>query len=214
MFDLDGTLSDSRPGITRCIQHALGQAGAVVPPPEDLTRYVGPPLARSFATLLGTSDAGRIEAAIGAYRARYEAVGIFESRLYPGIREMLSAFEGAGHEMCVVTAKPTVYARRVLEHFDVSRLFRGVYGPGLSARDYSKTSLIRDAIDDAPGGLQGTVMLGDRAEDVQGARSNAIGAVAVAWGYGTHEELEQAMPDRIVTSTGELEEYVRQGPGG
>jgi phosphoglycolate phosphatase len=204
MFDLDGTLTDSRLGITRCIQHALTEAGVVVPPIEELTRYIGPPLPASFATLLGTSDAEQIEATIASYRRRFEDLGMFENSLYPGIAEMLVAFDAAGHEMDVVTAKPRAYALRILQHFGIAQLFRGVYGPELGARDYSKESLIREARTGASGHAGCAVVIGDRAEDVRGAKRNGLGSVAVTWGYGDRAELEAAQPDCIVGSTGEL----------
>jgi phosphoglycolate phosphatase len=209
MFDLDGTLTDSRVGVTRCIQHALTEAGVMAPPIEELTRYVGPPLPGSFATLLGTSNTQRIEGAIVAYRRRFEDVGMFENSLYPGIPEMLTAFEAADHELCVVTAKPRAYALQILEHFGIARLFRSVYGPELGARDYSKESLIREARIGASAPAGRGVVIGDRAEDVRGAKKNGLGSVAVTWGYGGHEELEAAQPDRIVASISELAEYVR-----
>jgi phosphoglycolate phosphatase len=209
MFDLDGTLTDSREGVTRCIQQALVEAGIAPPPIEELTRYVGPPLPGSLATLLGTSDAQQIERAIAAYRRRFEQVGIFENRLYPGIPEMLGSLAGAGHAMCVVTAKPHEFARKILEHFGIASLFRGVYGPGLRARNYTKASLIREAVMAVPEPSQRAIMIGDRAEDVHGAKSNGLGSVAVAWGYGDRGELEAAQPDRIVVSSHELVEFIR-----
>jgi phosphoglycolate phosphatase len=209
MFDLDGTLTDARLGIARCIQYALAESGVVGPPIDELTRYVGPPLPGSFATLLGTSNVHRIEAAIRAYRRRFEQVGIFENRLYPGIAGTLAAFRAAGHDLCVVTAKPRVYASRIVDHLGVADLFRAVHGPELGDREYSKTSLIRDACVKVPAPDSRTIMIGDRAEDVRGARSNDLGAVAVAWGYGDREELEAARPDRIVASSEELLEYIR-----
>ena len=208
MFDLDGTLTDSRLGVTRCLQHALAEAGALVPSGEQLTRYIGPPLPGSFATLLRTSDEQQIEGAIAAYRRRFEQIGIFENRVYPGIVEMLEAFDAAGHDMCVVTVKPRVYALRILEHFEIARCFRDVYGPELGTRDCTKASLIRAACTASPTPSSRAVMIGDRAEDVRGARSNGIGSVAVAWGYGDREELEAAEPDRIVASSCELREYM------
>jgi phosphoglycolate phosphatase len=209
MFDLDGTLTDSRVGVTRCIQHALIEAGMVVPPIEDLTRYVGPPLPASFATLLRTSDAQQIEKTIASYRRRFEQLGMFENSLYPGIAETLRAFEQRGHEMYVVTAKPRAYALRILEHFGITQLFRGVYGPELDAREYSKESLIREARIGTSAHAGRAVVIGDRAEDVRGAKRNGLGSVGVTWGYGDREELKAAQPDRIVESTGELMAYIR-----
>jgi phosphoglycolate phosphatase len=208
LFDLDGTLTDSRPGIARCLEHALADAGAAVPSIEELSRYVGPPLADSLASLLGTADGSRIERAIEAYRRRFEQIGMFENQLYPAIVETLTAFEAAVHVMSVVTIKPRVYARRILEHFEIARLFRGVYGPEMDARNCTKAALIRDACADAWAEAGRVIMIGDRAEDVHGARAVGAGAVAVAWGYGSRDELEAAGPDRIVASCGELRDYV------
>ena len=211
MFDLDGTLTDSRVGVTRCIQHALAEAGVEAPPIEELTPYVGPPLLGSFATLLGTSDARLIEGAIAAYRRRFEQFGMFENRLYPGIVEMLTAFDGAGHDLRVVTVKPRVYAVQILEHFGIAGLFHGVHGPELGARRYTKESLIRGVCVSAPFPADRTTMIGDRAEDVRGAKANGVGSVAVTWGYGDRDELEAAQPERLVASSRELVDYVLEG---
>lgn len=209
MFDLDGTLTDSRVGIIRCIQHALAEAGVAAPSSEELTRFVGPPLGESFATLLGTSDAQRIEAAVAAYRHRFGRVGMFENQLYPGIIEMLRAFQAEGLEMSVVTSKPRTYALRILEHFEIVSLFRGVYGPSLEARRYAKETLIREACAGAATRDRRAMMIGDRAEDVNGAKANGVRSAAVMWGYGDREELESARPDWIVASAVELMEHVR-----
>src|SRR5262245_38846432 len=116
LFDLDGTLTDSRAGIVRCIQHALLAMGRAAPPEPELTMHVGPPLSAVFATLLATADQGSIDRAIACYRERYEDIGIFENVVYPGIPDALSDLVSAGHTLALVTAKPHVYARRILEH--------------------------------------------------------------------------------------------------
>lgn len=208
MFDLDGTLADSRVGITRCIQHALTEAGAIAPPLEELTRYVGPPLSAAFASLLRTDDMRQIQRAITSYRRCFDLVGLVENRLFPGIPEMLLAFEAAGHDMFVVTSKPRLYALRILEHLGIRSMFRAVHGPELEARRYTKEGLIREALVSAPPGTNHAIMIGDRAEDVHGAEANGLGTVAVAWGYGDPQELDAARPDRIVASPGELMAYV------
>src|SRR5438477_5968128 len=169
-FDLDGTLTDSREGIVRCIQHALVELGVLEPPVTALTKRVGPPLADSFANLLGTSEPSRIEMVISAYRRRFERVGMFENQLYPGIEEALAEFAGAGHALYVVTSKPRTYARQILEHFDLMNVFCGVHGPELGHRQYSKESLIREACADEKVNPRQAVMIGDRAEDVLGAK--------------------------------------------
>jgi phosphoglycolate phosphatase len=203
-FDLDGTLTDSREGIVRCIQHALRELGAEVPDDAELLRYVGPPLMGTFATLLDTVDAGRVQLAIGAYRQRFERIGLFENAVFPGIQATLTALGDAGHTMSVVTSKPHVYARRILEHFGLAPLFRGVYGPELANRAYTKGTLIAEACARAGMTAGDVVMVGDRAEDILGAREQGAAAIGVLWGYGGAEELEAARPDAIVASPVDL----------
>ena len=208
-FDLDGTLTDSRDGITRCIEYALEQLGARVPALDALRQYVGPPLPGSFATLLNTSDPEPVERAIAAYRERFERIGMFENRLYPGTSDALNDLVADGRRLCLVTAKPRVYARRILEHFGLLALFREVYGPELASRDYTKTSLIAAACAGEHADPRLSMMIGDRGEDVLGARENGLLSIAVNWGYSEPGELEVSAPDRIVTSTRELVEYIR-----
>jgi phosphoglycolate phosphatase len=207
-FDLDGTLTHPHEGITRCIQHALKVSGIEPPAARDLIRFVGPPLRDSFAVLLGTKDDARLDDAVSAYRARFETIGIFENAICPGIPAALGILRETGHHLSVVTAKPTVFARRVLEHFQLGAFFCGVYGPDLWSRDFNKSSLIRSALKATGFAPQSVGMIGDRGEDVIGARNNGVHAIAVTWGYGTEAELEAARPDRIVRSTAELLQYL------
>lgn len=209
LFDLDGTLTDSRQGIIRCIQHALRGTGCEAPPAEQLTRYVGPPLARSFSILLGTSEPVLIDRAITTYRQRFERLGMFENSVYPGIEEALSTFAKIGHDLYVVTAKPRIYAGEILSHFGIASLFRGVYGPDLGQRHFTKESLMREAMRDCDAEARQAVMIGDRAEDIIGARAIGLRSVAVTWGYGEREELEAAQPDHLVHSASELVACIR-----
>jgi phosphoglycolate phosphatase len=206
LFDLDGTLTDSREGIGRCFAYALTAVGCPAPP--DLTPYVGPPIADSFAALFGTSDPAVIERAIALYRRRFEEVGMFENTLYPGVESALSQLAGDGHELRVVTAKPQVYAKRILEHFGIAAWFANVHGPDLVHRHYSKESLIRKACADG-GKPRQAVMIGDRADDVVGARRAGVHAIAVTWGYGSYPELAAAAPDATVRSAEELVACIR-----
>jgi phosphoglycolate phosphatase len=209
LFDLDGTLTDSREGVVRCIRHALLELGCSSVPVADLTKYVGPPLPASFATLLDTSDPARIDLAIAAYRRRFEQVGIFENGLYPGMEKALAELGASGHKLCIVTAKPRVYARQILERFNLGHRFRAVYGPELEHRQYSKESLIREACVRENIVSDRAIVIGDRAEDILGARRNGLRSVAVTWGYGEQEELDAAEPDGFARSSKELVEYIR-----
>jgi phosphoglycolate phosphatase len=146
-FDLDGTLTHPHEGITRCLQHALRVSGIEPPAATDLVRFVGPPLRESLAVLLATTDDVRLDEAMSAYRARFDTTGIFENAICPGIPAALDTLTRAGHHLSVVTAKPTVFAPRVLDYFGLGVFFAGVYGPELSSRDCSKSSLIRTALE-------------------------------------------------------------------
>jgi phosphoglycolate phosphatase len=195
--------------VVRCIRYALEHVGAAAPPAADLSWCVGPALAGSFQTLLDTSDAAVIERAIAAYRERYERVGMFENTVYPGMAEAVAGFAAAGHHLSVVTGKPQVYARRVLERYQIVRSFRGVYGPELHERHYAKASLIRRACEAERVDPARTIMIGDRAEDVAGAHENGIRSVAVTWGYGARAEIEAAHPHHVVQSVEELLAHIR-----
>jgi phosphoglycolate phosphatase len=208
LFDLDGTLADSRDGITSCLLHALADAGVPAPARDDLFPYIGPPLAASLATLLGTNDPARIERAIAVYRQRYEEAGILQHVLYPGIVDMLSALRDDGHSLGIVTAKPRVYATRIIEHLGLDALVPRVLGPDLSARRYTKETLIRRAC--AEWAIStGGVVVGDRADDVSGAKANALQAIGVTWGYGSVDELRAARPDRLVDQPADVVGVVR-----
>ena len=210
LFDLDGTLIDSREGVIRSLQHAVTELGRPAPAFEDLTRYIGPPLASSLAQLLGTSDTVLIERGVAAYRAQFERAGMFENVLYPGIREALANLTAAGCKLCVVTAKPRVYAAQIVKHLEVASFFGGIYGPDMAQRHYTKEALIREACVAERIEAARAMMIGDRTEDILGARKNGLRSMAVTWGYEAREELDAAHPDYVATSSEELVEKIQQ----
>ncbi|HAX78961.1 MAG TPA: hypothetical protein DCY88_24820 [Cyanobacteria bacterium UBA11372] len=128
LFDLDGTLTDPKPGITRCIQYALSELGHPPPNADELHWCIGPPLKGSFSQLLKTSNDRVIEQALSLYRRRYSTIGLFENSLYPEITATLKTIRSAGYKTFVATSKPHIYATRILEHFNILSLFDGVYG--------------------------------------------------------------------------------------
>jgi phosphoglycolate phosphatase len=204
LLDLDGTLTDPREGIVRCIQHALHTLGRESPDASELERYIGPPLGRSFQELLGTTDSELVADALSAYRARFTSEGLFENRVYPEIPHALEALCRAGRMLYLVTVKPRVFAQRILDHFQLAAHLRAVYAPELTELLPDKTSLVastlsREGLDPAS-----ACMVGDRADDMLAARKNGIRTLAVTWGYGSRAELESAGPDFIVDSVPEL----------
>lgn len=203
-FDLDGTLTDPRDGIVACIKHAMATLGRDLPTNDGLDRFIGPPLFKTFRTLLGPVDDQTVERAIAAYRERFTTIGIFENRVYAGIPGALAALVRAGYQLHLVTVKPAPFATRILQHFDLAAYFVSVCAPDLDARDVQKAILIREALDARPFDRTSVTMVGDRADDVNGARENGIRSIAVTWGYGPRPELEAAQPDHLVDSLPEL----------
>jgi phosphoglycolate phosphatase len=209
LFDLDGTLTDPGVGITRCIQHALRGLGREAPACAELERFVGPPLAGTFAELLASGDADLVARAIALYRERFGVLGLFENALYPEIPAALAALAAQGHHLWVVTSKPTVYARRIVEHFGLRDRFRAVYGSELDGRNTDKTDLIREVLDREGLHPEDTWMIGDRALDVRGGRRNRVWTAGVLWGYGSEVELRGEQPDRLLRHPAELASGLR-----
>ena len=190
LFDLDGTLTDSFEGITKCIAHAMAKLGTPAPPPESLGWCIGPPLKKSFAQLLDSQDDELTEQALALYRERFGSVGLFENKLYEDIPQVLETLKNSGHYLYVATAKPGVYAKRIIEHFGLAKFFKGIYGSELDGTRTDKTSLIAHVLEVEPLSANATVMVGDREHDMIGANGNGIPGLGVLWGYGSRKALE------------------------
>ncbi|MBT8331241.1 MAG: HAD hydrolase-like protein, partial [Deltaproteobacteria bacterium] len=127
LFDLDGTLTDPMAGITNCILHALDKLGKPLPPGENLRWCIGPPLRDSFVKLLASDNQALIEKAVTLYRERFGTVGLFENQVYDGIPDVLQTLQKDGHTLYVATSKPTIFATRIIAHFDLQRYFKCIY---------------------------------------------------------------------------------------
>lgn len=200
LFDLDGTLTDPFEGITRSIQFALKQMGAAVPDADDLRWCIGPPLWDSFAVLLSTDERAEQDRAVGFYRERYTAEGLYENTLIGGIPETLGTLREAGLDLHVCTSKPHAYAGKILEHFDLLPHFGKVYGSELDGTRSAKTELIAHVLQQEGVSAPETVMIGDRKHDLIGANANSVAGIGVLWGYGSREELEAEGPILIAES--------------
>jgi phosphoglycolate phosphatase len=203
-FDLDGTLTDSRPGILRSLRHALTALGREVPADEALLRFIGPPTNDAFRELLGTADQEQNLRAISLYRERFVKLGMFENSVYPGIVAGLSALRDADFPLLVVTSKPEVYANQIIDHFELRQFFGHVYGSELSGERGNKGELIAHVL--ASEGLSSADawMFGDRLHDILGAKRNGLRAGGVLWGYGSRDELTEAGADAVFSDMPEL----------
>ena len=204
LFDLDGTLTDPADGIVGCIRHALESLGAPVHSASRLTRCIGPPLRESFAMLLGHPGEAVVEEAVRRYRERFEARGMYENRVYPGIPELLGEIGRMGWSAYVVTSKPRIYAREILDHFELRRFFVRVYGSEMDGKLSRKGELLAHVLVAESLVAGDAVMVGDRAEDILGAQATGIASIGVTYGYGSLEELRAAGPTRICEDPGSI----------
>jgi phosphoglycolate phosphatase len=191
LFDLDGTLTDPGDGFVSCVSHALSSLNCLRHSPSEIRKHVGPPLEETLGKLLD-EDALKVQAAVALYRERYGATGYLENTVYPGIEEALEALKKRGIALFVATSKPSVFAKRILEHFGLARLFKGIYGSEFDGARSDKAQLIAHVLTAESLSRSLTIMIGDRAHDVVGALVNGVRPIGVLWGYGTREELINA----------------------
>jgi phosphoglycolate phosphatase len=204
LFDLDGTLTDPREGITRCIAHALERMGVRPPPLDALTFAIGPPLRDSLAQLLGTSERAAVERALAHYRERFADVGLFENAPYDGIHDALAAIHASGARLFVATSKPLVYAERIVRHFDMDAHFVEVHGCELDGTREDKRDLLAHLLPRHGIAPDRAVMIGDRGVDMRAARHHGVRAVGALWGYGSAEELQSAGAHALCESPAHL----------
>ena len=205
-FDLDGTLTDSGPGVMNCVQLAL-DAYDIHPPREALRAFVGPPLRVSFARF-GVPEA-ELERAIAIFRERYLTVGKFENFPYPGIQELLARLKAEGFPLYVATSKPEATAKEVLEHFALDTYFTEICGATMDSSRESKEDVITYLLEKV-GNTGQVVMIGDTEYDVLGAAAHGIPTVGVSWGYGEAETMKAAGAEVIVDTTEALYDYLNQ----
>ena len=209
LWDLDGTLTDPKVGVTLSVQYALNRLDYPLREADDLDWIIGPPLKESFKTLLQTTDETLLNQAITIYRERYKDLGLYENIVYPGIPELLRQLKERGCRHLLATSKPRVFAEKILQHFSLDSYFSVIMGSELSGQLVEKDVLIAEVLKMVPIDLRSkTVMIGDRRFDIEGARANGIDVISVGYGYGTLEELKTASPDFIVPNVSDLKKLL------
>ena len=207
-FDLDGTLTDPGEGITKSVQYALAQNGIQVADRRELYCFIGPPLKNSFMKYYGFSTEQAMRA-IYQYREYFRKQGIFENLLYPGMSDLLSQLQKAGKRLIVATSKPELFARQILEHFQISSCFEYIAGADMEETRVNKDQVIRYALDTCHiEEVSKVLMVGDREYDVLGARALGMDCVGVLYGYGSREELENAGAAYLAESVPALEKLL------
>ncbi|MBX2999692.1 MAG: HAD family hydrolase [Caldilineaceae bacterium] len=209
LFDLDGTLTEPKTGITRSIQYALTEMGYHAPDEADLVRFIGPPLSQTFASLLATTDERAINRAIALYRQRFGEVGMYENEVYAGMDETLASLVEEDHRLYLATSKPHIFATKILHHFDLAHHFQAIHGAELDGTRQDKADLIAYILEIEHLSAAETAMIGDRKHDILGSHANGVTAIGVLWGYGSAAELTEANATYLVADQAELLRVVR-----
>lgn len=214
LFDLDGTLTDPKEGITKSVQYALKAFGIDEPDLDKLEPFIGPPLKDSFMQFYGFDDA-KAEEAVAKYRENFKDIGIFQNQVYDGIPKMLRNLKAEGKRLAVSSSKPTVFVERILEHFKLRHYFDVVVGSELDGSRVAKEEVVEEALkqllNDRKYGHEEVVIIGDRKFDVEGGMAHDITTVAVSYGYGSLQELKDAKAEFIVRDVPELERFLLRG---
>lgn len=207
LFDVDGTLIHSRPGIENSFAYAFAEMG-LDPAQIDLSRYLGPPLRWSFGQHF--SDEADVERAVEIYRDRYARLGMHECSLFPGVRQLLERLRAAGVRLATATSKPREVVLPILEEQDILRYFDLVGGASMDKSVDTKTAVIRQDLTDPNFSTGRVLMVGDRRDDMQGAADCGLPAAAVLYGYGSREELEAWNPVYLAPDCAALADFILQ----
>lgn len=208
LFDLDGTLTDPGEGITKSVQYALAKYGIDVADRTELFCFIGPPLHESFEVYYGFSREEALRA-VDAYREYYAVKGIFENKVYEGIRECLAALQACGVKVCLATSKPEFYAKQILEHFDLAQYFTAVAGSNMDGSRTKKAEVVERALMllENPD-VRECVMIGDREHDVLGGAAHGMDTLGVTFGYGSEQELLHAGATFVAHTPAEIVKIV------
>lgn len=207
LFDLDGTLTDPKEGITRSVEYALNKFDIAVEHLDLLLPYIGPPLYDSFVQIQGLTEEQAAQAVV-YYRERYSTLGMFENNVIPGIPELLEALAGMGYILYVATSKPTVFAEQILKHYGLDGYFKHVAGSNLDGTRSRKREVIQYVLDQNAIAAEGAIMIGDREHDIIGAKGCGVASVGVLFGYGSEAELSAAGADYIASTVEQLQEII------
>jgi len=208
LFDLDGTVTDPKVGITKSVQYALEHFGIIVENLDELNKFIGPPLWQSFGEYYGF-DEEKTKIAVDKYRERYLVTGIYENFVYPGFDMMLKKLKDIGKTLFIATSKPTVVAEMVISHFRLDKYFSFIGGSEMNGDRSEKSEIIRYTLEQNNiKDLSRCVMIGDRKHDILGAKKVGITSIGVLYGYGDYNELFEANADYIVKDVNELSELL------
>jgi len=210
LFDLDGTLTDPKQGITKSVQYSLSKFNIIEANLDKLEPFIGPPLADSFMEMYNFSES-EATTAIAYYREYYQDKGIFDNKLYAGMKELLELLTSQQRTLMVATSKPTVFAERILDYFEINSYFQYTFGSNLDGTRIDKAEIIKHILDEQSLNVGSTIMIGDRKYDIIGAHKNGIASIGVGYGYGSEAELSEIKPSFYVKTVQELSKIFQEG---
>lgn len=208
LFDLDGTLTNPKEGITKCVQYALDAFGIHEPDLDKLVPFIGPPLLQSFQEFYGFTSEDAV-AAVEKYRERFSTIGLYENFPYPGIASMLQQLQAQGKILAVASSKPTVFVKQILEKFELSQYFASIEGSNLDGTRTNKKEVISAVLqnfNNPP--TEQVLMVGDRKYDVIGAKELGLPCVGVQFGFAAPGELESSGASYIAQTVADLQQYL------
>ncbi|MGE7873625.1 HAD family hydrolase [Bacillus paramycoides] len=207
LFDLDGTLTDPKEGIINSILYVLEKMGIEEGKISELDSFIGPPIQQSFAERYNMSEI-EIEQAVVYFREYLKKSGLLENKIYDGIPTLLQELKDAGNRLYVATSKPTVFAKQVIEHFQLTSFFEEIVGSNLDGTRIKKEEIIAHILQtNEELKKEEIVMIGDRKHDIIGANNNEIASIGVLYGYGSEKELSEARATYIVKDVEELQSF-------
>ena len=211
LFDLDGTLTDSAEGITKCCQYGLAKLGIDEPDLDKLRVFIGPPLRASYMKYYGLTEA-QAEQGVAFYRERYTDIGIWENKDYPGMMDLLQALKSDGRRLGMATAKPEVFAKRIAERFGFNDYLEDVTGCSLDGKTDNKALVVAAALAKwnivTPEQKATIALIGDRREDVLAAHANGIPCIGVGFGFAAPGELQEAGAEHYVETVDDLRKFL------
>jgi phosphoglycolate phosphatase len=210
LFDLDGTVTEPKEGITKCVQYALKSFGIEENDLDKLECFIGPPLHKSFQMYYGLNEDDSFEA-VRKYRERYNDIGIYECNLFNGIDDVIKYIYENGGKVCLATSKPEVYAIRLLEYYNIDKYFECITGSLMDGGRTEKYEVIEEVfrrINISDEDKQHCIMIGDRMHDIKGAITTGIESIGVKYGYALENELEDAGATYVVETTADLKRKV------
>ena len=214
LFDLDGTLTDPREGITKSVQYALAKQGIEEPDITKLEFFIGPPLRDSFMKAYDMTRE-KAEESVAFYRERFAPIGVLENKMYEGIPELLKALSEKGVKNAIASSKPTVFIHQILEHFGIKQYFDVIVGSELDGRRDTKEEVVEEALRqlgimemDEAKKKTFCAMIGDRKFDIQGAKAHGLTGIGVGFGFAEEGELEAEGADYVVETVEELQKLL------